>query len=261
MPTAEHLFTQVWNRLTSDWTRLTTFRQMGLLGEDAAKEAVHKSNTYFVQQQLLNGEYQTLLKDRAKFIEEGMAEILPQSMTDSSVKTFRHTLHAATLVFAHSILDAAIFDCLQICAIMAPQNWSEQLVSKKVLLSETASKGYTELLNNAITDELKRLERESLMTKFDRVFQLCRPKQQEYLTNGFRFDRERLLKLDDTRHKVVHSPETIASFDSIYEDLQFMQSSGVHVFCMIADSFGLQLNPSEACKDLFDRQKTNIALL
>ena len=255
MSPEDRLFVEVWNRLTSDWSRLTTFRQMGVLGEDAAREAIHRSNIYFVQQQLLHGEHQNLLKDRAAFIATGMAERMPHEMTEASVRNFRHTLHAATLVFAHSILDAAVFDCLRICASASPEDWRSYLAGKKVSLSEVASKSSGVLLSEAIADELSRLERESLLAKVDKTFQLCKPTKQEFLTNGFRFDRERLSRLDDLRHRVVHDPGTIASFDTIYEDLQFMQSSGLHLFSMVGDRFNLCFSGTEAVQALAARQR------
>lgn len=254
MPPEDRLFIEVWNRLTSDWSRLTTFRQMGVLGEDAAREAIHQNHTYFVQQQLLHGEFQHLLKNRASFVSSGMAEAMPREMTETSVRNFRYTLHAATLVFAHSILDAAVFDCLRICAAAGPDDWRPHLGAKKVALSEVASKPYSELLCDAISAELSRLEHESLMAKVDKTFQLCKPDRKEFLTNGFRFDRDRLSKLDDLRHRIVHDPGTNASFDTIYEDLQFMQSSGLHLFSMVGDRFDLRFSGLEAAQAMAARQ-------
>lgn len=254
MSPADRLFVEVWNRLTHDWSRITTFRQMGVLGEDAAREAIHRTNTYYVEQQLLNGEHASFLKDREAFIREGWAERMPHEMTETSVSNFRKTLHAATLVFAHSILDAAIFDCVRICAISAPQEWGAFVGSRKVTLSDVTTTPYADLLQTAIDNDLARIERESLLAKMDRVFQVCRPEKTEYLTNGFRFDRDRLARLDDLRHNVVHAPDGSWTFDAIYEDLQFMQSSGIHIFVMVGEKFGLCFSGEEAIKALATRR-------
>ena len=90
-----------------------------------------------------------------------------------------------------------------------------------------------------------RLERGSLLEKVDRVFQVCRPTKQEYLTNGFHFDRDRLTQLDALRHKVVHSPGGGWGFESLYEDLDFMRNSGLHIFALVAERFGLSLNGTD----------------
>jgi hypothetical protein len=259
MSPADRLLADVWNRLTHDWSRVTTFRQMGVLGEDAAREDIHRSNTYFVQQQLLNGEHARILKDRGAFIRDGWAERMPREMTEGSVKNFRRTLHAAALVFSHSILDAAVFDCVRICAISAPREWDTLVGNRKVALADVAATPYSELLQAAIENDMARLERESLLAKVDRVFHICRPTKSEYLTNGFRFDRDRLSCLDDFRHKVVHAPGGTWSFDSIYEDMQFMQNTGLHIFVMVGEKFGLCFSGREAMELLAARYNSGAA--
>jgi len=253
MSSADRLFVEVWNRLTHDWARITTFRQMGVLGEDAARDAIHRTSIRYIEQQLLNGEHAAFLKDREAFIRDGWADRMPHEMTETSVKNFRQTLHGATLVFAHSILDAAMFDCVRICAIAAPQEWGTFLGSRKVPLSEVATTPYADLLQRAIDGDLIRLERESLLAKVDRVFQICRPEKTEYLTNGFRFDRDRLQRLDNLRHDVVHAPDGNWAFDTIYDDLQFLQSSGIHIFVMVGQQFSLCFSGDEAMRALTSR--------
>ncbi len=88
MDAIEQIFIEIWIRLTSDWSRLTTFRQMGMLGEDTAREAIHRSNTYFVQQQLVRGEYRNWLNDPESFIREGFDQKMPLAMTEQSVEDF-----------------------------------------------------------------------------------------------------------------------------------------------------------------------------
>ena len=254
MSASDKIFIEVWNRLTNDWSRLTTFRQMGVLGEDAAREAIHKNNTYFVQQQLLYGEYSKLLKDPEAFIQAGLADRMPQAMTENAVKNFQRTLYASTLVFAHSILDAAVFDCVRICAITAPNDWSKLLANRKVSMEEVASKPYTEILNGLIEVDVARIEKESLLAKVDKVFQICQPTKLEYLTNGFRFDRDRLSGLDELRHMVVHKPSDNRTFENIYEDLQFMQSSGLHIFSLVGEKFNLCFSGKEAIEALAAKQ-------
>jgi hypothetical protein len=255
MSTADMLLAGVWNRLTHDWERVATFRQMGLLGEDTAREAIHRNHEYFVQRRLLNGELQKLLKDRDGFVSSGLAERLPGEMTESAVSNYRRTLHASTLVFAHSILDAAMYDCLRICAEEGLEEWGKLLENRRVSLAEVSSKSLIQLVGAVVTQELDRVERESLLAKTDLLFQLCKPTRAEILTNGFRFDRARLQSLDQLRHKVVHAPDAEWSFSGIYDDLEFMRNCGLHVFSMVGVRFGLVFSGREAAEALAQRGK------
>jgi hypothetical protein len=256
MDDATRLFIEVWNRLTLDWSRILTFHQMGTIGQDSARDAIHRSNLYFVQHSLLHGEYRKLLKDPESFVRDGLADRVPRSMTEAAVTTYRQTLDAASLVFAHSILDAAMFDCLRICALSAPKDWLAVLGEKKVGIAVVAAKPFTDLLGEAIDAELTRLERLSLLTKIDRLFQHCQPKKQVYLTNGFRFDRDRLLALDNMRHEIVHAPGKPQAFESLHQDLEFMRSCGTHIFVMLHERFDLVFSGREVAEVLSDRYRS-----
>jgi len=128
----------------------------------------------------------------------------------------------------------------------APDQWADIIGNRKVPLAAVGKTPYVDLLRGAIDSELMRLERESLLSKVARVFQICRPtSKQEYLTNGFHFDLDRLTRLDDLRHKVIHSPGGDWGFESIYEDLDFMRNSGLHIFALIAERFNLTVSGTD----------------
>ena len=245
MNTATRLYIEVFNRLTFEWSRILTFHQMGKIGQDSAREAIYRSNIYFIRHQLLKGENTHLLKDPEAFARDGLAEQAPRLMTEQAVSTYRQTLDAASLVFTHSILDAAMLDCLRICALLAPNDWLAPLKDKKVGIGDAASRPFVELLGEAIDTELTRLERQSLLAKIDRLFQLCKPNKQCLLTNGFRFDRDRLLRLDNLRHEIVHTPGKPQPFSSLHQDLEFMQNCGMHVFAMLNECFNLRFSGEE----------------
>jgi hypothetical protein len=257
MTPSDEIFIDIWIRLTSDWSRITTFRQMGVLGEDSAREAMHRQNAGFVQDDVANGKYVSMLRDRDAFVQSGFVEKVAEGMTENAVNDFRLTLHAATVVFAHSILDDAIYDCLKICALESPTNWGEYMGNRKFTLKEVENNSYPELLNQAIKADLLRLEKESLLAKVDRVFQICRPQNNKYLTNEFRFDRDRLESLDNLRHRIVHNPGNRWLFDNIYEDLEFMQRSGLHIFSMVGVKYNLVFSGTEVVSAMQNRNSPN----
>jgi hypothetical protein len=205
-------FADVWIKLTTDWNRILTFRRMGRLGLESATAKLHASNVQFVQHELVSGDFKHLLKDPDAFVREGHDSTLITAMTEGTVGSFEESLDSAALVFAHSILDSAVLDCLWISAFSAPRDWMEFVGKRSIPLSEVETKSPAEHIKTAVSGELDRLERESLLKKVDRLFQLCKPKKQTYLTNGFKFDRDRLKRLDALRHAIVHTPESGVSF-------------------------------------------------
>ncbi len=258
MSPSDRIFAEIWNRMTADFGRIIAFRQMGIHGESEAYESVLKANRAYIQQQLTIDESKSVLRDRKKFVESGAHQSMPIEMAKGSVADFRNTLQSAALIFAHAVLDAAVFDCLRICAIESPTYWSEKLFNKKVSLGEVSKNQYAALLQGAISDELTKLERESLMKKVDTVFSICSPTETIFLTNGFRFDRDRLSSLDELRHRLVHEPGGQLPFDTTFDDLDFMRSSGFHIFTMIGNKFDVCFSAEEAMNLLAQRRKVTM---
>ena len=239
------IFADVWIKLTGDLGRVISFNNMGRLGLASATAQVHANNIEFIEQGLKSDDFKHFLKDPEVFFRDGHDKALIQAMTQAAVGSFEQSLDAASLVFAHSILDAALHDCLRISALAAPEDWMQFVGKRNVALNEIGKKSSAEHLREAIAGELDRLERESLLKKVDRLFQLCKPKKQIYLTNGFRFDRDRLKELDNLRHAIVHAPEYELQFSRLLEDLDFLRKSGLHIAVMIADTYNTGLNGQE----------------
>lgn len=238
-------FADVWIKLTTDWERILTFRRMGILGLESATAKLYASNVQFVQDELVSGDFKHLLKNPDAFVREGHDSALIKAMTEGAAGSFEQSLDSAALVFAHSILDAAVHDCLWISAFSAPRDWMEFVGKRSILLSELETRSPAEHLTVAVSGELDRLERESLLKKVDRLFQLCKPKKQTYLTNGFRFDRDRLEKLDALRHAIVHTPGRRRQFPELADDLDFLRKSGLHLVVMLSETYVAGLNTQE----------------
>jgi hypothetical protein len=115
-----------------------------------------------------------------------------QEIVSSSYESFG----AAVLVFYHSLLDASVFDYCRATALHAPQDWEQDLENAQVQLLETKSNPYDQLLQTKIEERLERLERESLFTKFDRLFARCNPQPGWSPMRDYSFDRERIKQFD-----------------------------------------------------------------
>lgn len=250
------VFADLWVNLTIDWERILTFRRMGMLGLDSATSSLEASNMRFVKADLISGDFKHLLKDPEEFARSGKDDFLIKAMTQLAAGNFERSLNAASLVFAHSILDSALHDCLRIMAMASIDSWMPFVEGKKIALSEVQSKSRTAILKEAVEAEIERLERESLLKKVDRLFQLCKPKKQVYLTNGFRFDRDKLERLDKLRHDIVHAPGEHHEFPDLTSDLEFLQRSGLHCAVMISESSHAGLNTEEVVAALRRRGKS-----
>ncbi|MGH8522370.1 MAG: hypothetical protein ACREU9_13325, partial [Gammaproteobacteria bacterium] len=127
MLTPEQLFTQIWERLTTQWSRIEIFRKVGRLGLPSAVPQIHRENVDFIRTLVSDPELSKVLVDPAAYVRDGHAARAPDRMTQQALATFEASLDAAALVFAHSILDAALLDCCRVCSMLAPKDWLPQL--------------------------------------------------------------------------------------------------------------------------------------
>ena len=54
-------------------------------------------------------------------------------------------------------------------------SWQPFIENKKVSLKDIGGRTYEEVCEQKLDDYLKQFEKESLLTKVDRLFQVCRP--------------------------------------------------------------------------------------
>jgi hypothetical protein len=125
-------------------------------------------------------------------------------MTVTSVAAFEYALDAACLIFAHSVLDSAALDWCRVCARAAPNDLLHRIDQKRFTVSEIKETSFPELQQRAIEQFFESLERESLIKKLDLMFELCRPRPGFQGLRGYRYDRDRIVALDNLRHEFVH---------------------------------------------------------
>ncbi len=160
----------------------------------------------------------------------------------SEMETFRVAVDAASLVFAHSILDDAALQYCRVTSIVAPSSWEPFVFNKPVKLEEVRKESYQKLLMAKISDALKKLERESLLTKFNKVFQICQPKPDFKPIRGFSFDRSRLEELDTLRHEIIHETGPVRPLPRGDDDLDFLKMCAFHLMRMVTHCFGVTWN-------------------
>ncbi|MGH8488530.1 MAG: hypothetical protein ACREXS_06620 [Gammaproteobacteria bacterium] len=191
-----------------------------------------------------------MLVDPLAYVRDGHAGKAPRKMTQQAVHTFESSLDAASLVFGHSILDAALFDCCKVRAMVAPTDWLPQLRDRKVPLGDVEDQSFDELLVKVIESQLQTLERDSLIKKAERVFQLCPPKEPFSGLHRFRFDRDRLLALDALRHDIIHSTGPTLRLPKGDEDLEFLRNSGLYLWILVHKRHGLKIDISHVRDDI-----------
>lgn len=126
-------------------------------------------------------------------------ELTHKILTDAA----RGATSAAGIIYAHAIVDAALYKLCEISATIDSPSWVPFIKDKRVSFQESKADP-SQLEQRLIAGFLTQLERESLIVKADHLFKIVRPKTTRGVLTGFRYSRDRLLGLDQLRHDLVH---------------------------------------------------------
>jgi hypothetical protein len=242
--TAERLACEIFTRTMFAWNAVHTFRWMGQLGlPHATTQAAWQhemTSQYFASAE----EYaQVFNVDRQKLAEAGLFKNIAKGMTEQAVATFESASDAASLIFAHSVLDSAVWDWCRVCALAAPEDFEPYVAEKKVALSEVqGATSFAELRDAAINSYLDKLERESLIKKLDLIFSLCRRPPDFIGVEKYRYDRERIVSLDNLRHDYVHRGGLGGRLPRGDDDLWFLWNTGNFLLPLVNQRYGIRLD-------------------
>jgi hypothetical protein len=173
-----------------------------------------------------------------------MVRFLVTETTAMTIDQAKIASDAASIVFMHTVLDAAAFDYCRVAALAAPRDWERFLKDRKVSLLDIQTSSFDALFQAALGLYLNQLERESLLRKTDLLFSLCPP--EKALTAGgdksYVFDRDRLERIDLFRHEIVHGGEIERRVENADEETDYMMSTVIHLMTLVSDRFGFKID-------------------
>ena len=208
---------------------------------------IHKQWSNFADQIFNGHEYDRFFLDKPGALKIiGEPENLQQKLATDQLSRFEAAVDSASLIFAHSIVDAAALDYCKVTALTAPDSWAKYVENKRLSLAELKGRDYPQVLAREVIFYVEALERESLLMKIDRLFEVCHPPKGFDPIRDFRFDRERLSELDKLRHEIVHQAGAVKPLPKGADDLWFLEQSTAYLVSLINERFGLRIDPMAA---------------
>jgi hypothetical protein len=243
MTEAERLFNQVYKRWLSRVGFILSFRWTSFEGTKGAKEAIEERNTRFVDDLMRSPDYDKIFLDKNGFFEAIPPEKLSHEMSEMTVNQAQVAVDAASIVFAHSVLDAAAFDYCRVTALVAPGEWSPVVDQRQIRLSDLRGTDYEQILRTKLDEFFEQLERESLLKKADYLFARCKPPANWSPMHDYIYDRDRLKKLDDYRHEVIHGKDPLQGIDSAEQEVDYLTRTVLFFLGLVNLRYGLRLDP------------------
>jgi hypothetical protein len=245
MSTAEDVFSETFGRFTKNWTFIISLRQVADVALPIAQDALAAIHTDFVERASSDPQYKKLilkLDGSETTWNEATKKLLRTGMTESAIMNARTAIDSASLVFAHSVLDDCAWSHLRVCSLAAPAEWEPIIARKTTTFAAYYGKSPEIIRDDMIQEKLEQLERGSLLSKVDLLFQLCTPPKDFAPINNYTYDRERLEKIDDARNGVVHRNTMKRAGTDIDTDLEFISKTANYLLALVNYKYGVQLN-------------------
>lgn len=176
---------------------------------------------------------------------EKTVSTMAQSMTEAAVANARTAIDAASIVFAHSILDGAAYECCQVTALLAPLDWEQSVADRRVKLSDVKSTSYEDLVKANLQPVIEELDRKSLPQKIELLFQRCRPPGGWAPMGDYKFDPNRIARFDELRHGIIHvhgaGPREIPDLDT---ELDYLSSTTLFLLLLVNYKYGIKIDIS-----------------
>lgn len=243
---AEKLFSEALGRNIKTWSTVGTFRQTLQAGLAAAAEAKAGEAANLYELLTKDPEYTVLLTNVEDFSRAMTKAQFVEFSAKQSVETAINSLNAATILFAHSMVDGAAFDYCRVTALHAPQDWEPDLLNKQVPLSLVRDTSFEDIRRSKLEAILADLEMESLEKKIDRLHARCKPEKGWSSMRGYAFDMERIKRLDKLRQDIVHGDALGRPIADVENEFDYMQRTCMYFMGLVHYRYGLQIDAVQA---------------
>ncbi len=233
------------------WAIIDSLRRVSYAGIPYAKQVVAAEDRSLVASLISSGNLEKFIigiKDEGDLQRTG--DFLREKLTEQAIKNAAYSIDAASLVFAHTILDEALSAFLEITSQVATAFWRKRIEKKKIEVSELKDdRSFAEILSLIIAKEIATMRRNaSLIEKCNLLHQICKPEAGTMPATDYKFDSAVLLKLDQVRHDVIHGDQFGKEMPETEKNLKYLHDTWNYFFMLMHKSFGLRLDPAVMSK-------------
>lgn len=151
-------FTAVYLRMNTGWSAITSLRRVAFIGMAHAPEVLDAEHKRTLDYLVSEGHLQKIfvgMKDVGSLEKTG--NFLGTSRTGLVLQNASGSVDAASLVFAHTILDDALSSFVEMTAEVAPAFWQKRVEKRTFELAKLADHSREELVGMAVRDEVWRV--------------------------------------------------------------------------------------------------------
>lgn len=234
-------FTLAVFRYINLWSNVDNLRIVAEAGVSQAKTVLEEANINFMKRVLSDPQFNEMFVNKDEFIKT-MGMQAGTIMTEKMLSIAAISRDAASVVFAHSILDAFLFVLCKIGFDADPQSIEKFIEKRQISYKAARDKTTEQVRQELLGNYLSALERESLLRKCDVLYQQCNPKAGFSGVANYEFDQTKLSAFDELRHDIVHGLRIDRPINNIEDQLEYARNTGFHFMAMLNSRYELKLN-------------------
>lgn len=179
---------------------VATFKSTSRESLELASEVIRQRRIQALKDALKDPELADIFKDPAQAKE--LVDRHGDDMAKGVLLSTEGSISAAALVFAHSVLDEVLSQCLRVVYVIAPDKFDR--FDQSVQIKELLETGVDTVLRVKREKNLVQLSRESICKKIDVLLDWIEPEKDWSPLRGYSFERGKLEQIDLLRHDIVH---------------------------------------------------------
>jgi len=177
-----------------------------------------------------------------KALSDMLSTALLMSNPDNVIRQSKRRIDATSIVFVHSLLDAALYSLCCISYDSNPNTWLNFVKDRQLKIGDVLAQGQDAATKVISEDYVKSLERESLIKKSDKLHAICQPPANANYISNYKFSKEKLERFDQLRHDIVHKLQFNIEIPDAEGMLDFGIKTGIYFSLMVGEKFNLKID-------------------
>jgi hypothetical protein len=242
---AEELFSTICRRWMASQSTIASFRETVVEGVRRSADTIARQAGDFVQWVITTKEMDHIFLDKEAFFNKLSPEKLVDRMTTQAIESAQNSIDAASIVFAHSVLDGVVFDYCRVVAFAAPEDWEDKIKDKNVALREVKESSYDALFQAKLDKYLTEIEKDSLKTKIELLLSRCKPPEKFNPIDDYKFDIVRIEDLDRLRIEIIHGEALGKEVKDASKNVEYLLRTCVFLMALVNQKYELRIDPSK----------------
>ncbi len=245
MESAQSLFSKIMQRSLLSFNTIFTFRQTARAAMSDAAPTLRRIERSYAEMIFKTPTADRYFTDKDKVLElVGGFDAYVAASAQRRASEFTSMIEGASLIYAHSLLDAIAYDLCIVASISSPSSWRTFLEKKKVNFKDIQSKSAQEIETEAVSSHVAAIERESLIKKIETLHAVCKPPKNFSPVDDYTFDAARLKVLDQQRHDIVHGLLPLTTSVSVSE-IEFLRKTALYLAALVSNAFDVKADPKQ----------------